>query len=585
MQPAARTSGILRFDIFELDLRAGELYKSGRKAKLQEQPFRILAILLERPGQVITREELQERLWPADTFVDFEHSLNKAIQKLRKALGDEADKPRFIETLPRRGYRFVGSVSENLPGATGQPGTGKIMLVVLPFDNLSGDPEQEYFSDGLTDEMINQLARVHPERLGIIARTSAMKYKRANKGVDQIGRELGVNYILEGGVRRAGERLRITAQLIQVSDQTHLWAESYERDLSDALALQSEVALAIASEIKIKLTPRQQTRLVNTRPLSPAAYEAYLKGRYSWNKRSEEGFRKAIEWLNQAIEIDPDYALAYAGLADGYIGLAEYSLVPPKEGFPRAREAATKALELDDTLAQAQTSLAAVKEHYDWDFGAAETGYRRALGLDPGYAIAHQWYAEFLSKLGRHEDALAEIKRAQELDPLSLIISGIAGECLLYAGRDDEAIEQIKKTLEIDSNFGWGHGALGHVYLRKRTFGEAIGEYQCAIRLSPNINEYVGALGSAFGHAGKSAEARDLLGGLTEQSKRRYVSWVDIAPIYAGLGDQDQAFLCLQRAYDQHDIKLTRVKVEPMFDTLRSDPRFADLLSRIGFTR
>jgi TolB-like protein len=290
----------LRFGLFEADLVSRELYKRGHLVHLQEQPFRILAMLLEQPGEVISREQVQKKLWPEGTFVDFDEGLDTALKKLRQALGDSPQNPIFVETVPRRGYRFIAPVNGVKPAsAWKQPATGKIMLAVLPFDNLSGDREQEYFSDGLTEEMINQLGRLHPERLGVIARTSAMNYKHASKGIDQIGRELGVDYVLEGGVRCAGERLRITAQLIQVSDQTHFWAESYERDLSDALALQSEVALAIASEINVKLTPQQRTRLVNTRPLIPAAYEAYLKGRYSWNRRSEEGFKKSIEYFNQ----------------------------------------------------------------------------------------------------------------------------------------------------------------------------------------------------------------------------------------------------------------------------------------------
>jgi TolB-like protein/Flp pilus assembly protein TadD len=573
----------LRFGLFEADLVSRELYKRGHLVHLQEQPFRILAMLLEQPGEVISREQVQKKLWTKGTFVDFDEGLDTALKKLRQALGDSPQNPIFVETIPRRGYRFIAPVNGVKPAsAWKQPATGKIMLAVLPFDNLSGDREQEYFSDGLTEEMINQLGRLRPERLGVIARTSAMNYKHASKGIDQIGRELGVDYVLEGGVRCAGERLRITAQLIQVTDQTHFWAESYERDLSDALVLQSEVALAIASEINVKLTPQQRTRLVNTRPLIPAAYEAYLKGRYSWNRRSEEGFKKSIEYFNQAIGKDPIYALAYTGLADGYIELAEYSLVPPKEGLPRAREAATIALELDDSLAEAHTSLAAVKELYEWDFGSAETGYRRALGLSSGYATAHQWYAELLSRLGRHEEALAEIRRAQELDPVSLIIDGLVGELLLQAGQEDEAIERLKKTLELDPNFGWGHGALGNVFLRKAKFGEAIAEYQNAMRLTPNINEFAGALGNAFARGGQRAKAQELLDELREQSKRRYVSWVDIAPVCAGLGDKDQAFFSLQRAYDQHDTKLIRVNVEPRFDSLRADPRFSDLLHRIG---
>jgi tetratricopeptide (TPR) repeat protein len=387
---------------------------------------------------------------------------------------------------------------------------------------------------------------------------------------------------VEGSVQRSGDRVRVTAQLIGAPADTHLWAESYDRDLRDILVLQDDVARAISNQIKVKLTPQEQVRLASARPVNPEAHEAYLKGRYYWNKRTEEGFRKAIEYFSEATEKDHNYALAHAGLADSYILLGTYGVLPPKEAYAKAREAATKALELDDTLGEAHNALATVKSDYDWDWPGAEREFRRAIELNPGYATAHQWYGELLSNLGRHEEALAEIKRAQQLDPLSLIINAVSGRNLLFAGRDDLAIEQLRKTLEMDPHFAQAHFFLGWAYVRKGTFAEAIAEFQRAATLSPDITAYKGGLAHAYARAGKSAEARKLLSELKEESKRTYVSWYDFAAIYAGLGEKDQAFTCLERAYEQHVDRLVEAKGDPLFDPLHSDPRFQDLMRRIG---
>src|SRR2546429_412815 len=479
---------LLRFGVFDVDPESGELRKAGVDINLPPQPAKVLVLLATRAGQLITREELRQQIWGKETFVDFEHGLNSCIKQIRAALDDHPESPRYIETRPRRGYRFIapvqevsahavtpGAPSEGLPTtalrirprrysiaivalvlalfATGyfarfasprhavSPGD-KIMLAVLPFENLTGDPRQEYLSDGLTEEMITQLGRMHPERLGVIARTSAMQYKNTQKGMDQIGRELGVAYVLEGSLRRAGDHVRVSAQLIQVRDQTHLWAESYERDLRDILALQNDVAQAIARQIEIKLTPQQQARMARARSIDPRVYEFYSKGRYFWNKRSEEGYRRAIQYFQQAIARDSEYAPAYAGLADAYALLGSMPNVelPRSEAMPRARAAALKALELDDSLAEAHTSLAFVRMHFDWDWPGAEREFVRALQLNPGYATAHHWYAFWLIAQGRAEDALQEIRAAQRLDPLSLIINTGGGEILDYGRRPDEAI-------------------------------------------------------------------------------------------------------------------------------------------------
>ena len=638
--PESPPVSTIRFGPFEVNRCARELRKHGIKIKLSGQPFEVLSLLLERPGGVVTHEELRAKLWQADTFVDFEHGLHAAVNKLREALGDSAERPRYVETLPRRGYRFVAAVQlvagapEVPPAASGEkqpapeqmaagagaapgrwasgrrgatllaiavvlaalgigypslrnwrqpsPATAPRIqsLAVLPLENLSRDPEQEYFADGMTDELITDLAKIGALR--VISRTSVMRYKGTKKSLPEIARELNVDAVVEGTVSRSPGRVHITAQLILARPEKHLWAEGYDRALGDAVALQSELARAIATEIKIKVTPQEQVRLANARPVNPEGHEAYLKGRYYWNKRTEEGFRRSIEYFSEAIEKDPNYALAYAGLADSYILLGEYGLFPPREAYTKAREAATKALALDETLAEAHTALADVKTDYDWDWPGAEHEFRRAIELNPGYATAHQWYGELLSQLGRHEEALAEIKRAQELDPLSLIISTVGGQTLLRMGRDDLAIGQLRKTLEIDPNFAQAHDVLGLTYLRKGAFAEAIAEFQRAITLSPNITLYKAGLGQAYARTGKSSEARKLLYELKQQSKRSYVSWLGLADIYAGLAEKDQAFACVEQAYEQRDANLVQARVDPLLDPLRSDPRFQDLLRRMG---
>src|SRR2546429_1952780 len=479
---------LLRFGVFDVDPESGELRKAGVEINLPPQPAKVLILLATRAGQLVTREELRQEIWGKETFVDFEHGLNSCLRQISAARDAQPEAPRSIETRPRRGYRFIapvqevssrvgtaGALSEGLSSTAQRSGarrfgiaavgvvailiaTGyfaglafprhavlpadKIMLAVLPFENLTGDTRQEYLSDGLTEEMITQLGRMHPEQLGVIARTSAMQYKKTQKGMDQIGRELGVAYVLEGSLRRGGGHVRVSAPPIQVRDQTHLLAESYERDPRDILAVQNDVGAAIARELDLKLTPQQQARMARARSIDPRVYEFYSKGRYFWNKRSEEGYRRAIQYFQQAIARDSEYAPAYAGLADAYALLGSMPNVelPRSEAMPRARAAALKALELDDSLAEAHTSLAFVRMHFDWDWPGAEREFVRALQLNPGYATAHHWYAFWLIAQGRAEDALQEIRAAQRLDPLSLIINTGGGEILDYGRRPDEAI-------------------------------------------------------------------------------------------------------------------------------------------------
>jgi TolB-like protein/DNA-binding winged helix-turn-helix (wHTH) protein len=467
MQDHQHSRGPLRFGVFELDLEAGQLRKHGVRVRLQEQPLQVLAMLVGRKGELVTREELQRRLWPADTFVDFDHGLNKAINKIREALCDATESPRFVETVPRRGYRFLADVNiveesklntglANQPqprpeadergDSTSQPATPKPLalsprwkisalvlflliaslaawelyfrtrlparvirsLAVLPLESLSSDASQDYFADGMTDELISDLGQINALR--VISRTSVMTYKHVRKPLPQIARELQVDAVVEGTVLRSGNKVRVTAQLIEASSDKHLWSQSYEGELRDALALQNKVAKAIADQIQINLNPREQAALKNVKVVNPQAYESYLKGRYFWNKRTADGLKAALTYFNQAIDQDPNYAPAYSGLADTYALLAdwEYGVMTPKEALPKAKAAAMKALELDDTLGEAHNSLAFCLDVYDWNFGSAGKEYRKAIELNPGYATAHQWYASHLIVLGRNGEAIAE---------------------------------------------------------------------------------------------------------------------------------------------------------------------------------
>ena len=622
MEGTRRSSGQIRFGAFEVDLRAGELRRKGLKVKLQEQPFQLLAILLEHRGDVVTREELQKTLWPGDTFVDFDHGLNKAVNKIRQALGDSAENPRFVETLGRRGYRFIADVvivdvaSVELSGKPTAPkrlswpldwkipGLALVFvlailmvrmlhpgshaspnirsLAVLPLESLSDDASQDYFADGMTDELITDLGQIRALR--VVSRTSVMQYKRARKPLPQIARELNVDAVVEGTVLRAGEQVRITAQLIEVSADKHLWAQSYEGDFRDAMALQSKVARAIVEQIQINLNPREEAALKNVRVVSPEAYEAYLKGRYFWNKRTNDGLKKAIDYFNQAIEKDPTYAQAYTGLADSYalLGDWEYGGLAPKEAFPKAEAAATKALQLDDTLGEAHTSLAFCFDLYDWNWDSAEAEFKRAIELNPGYATAHHWYSWHLAVLGRKDEAIAEMREAAALDPLSLIISADLAEVLLVARLYPQSIEQSLSTIAMDPTFAVAHYQLGQAYVQNRMYSDAMTEFQRAIELSGTNTTFTSNLAYVYALAGRRGEALKIL----DYQKNRdhgFSNSAEIALIYVGLGNNDQAMTWLERAYEERFNP--SILARPSFDPLRSDKRFKDLMHRIGLSR
>jgi TolB-like protein/lipoprotein NlpI len=573
MQNSPSSSQTIRFGAFELNLRARELCKQGIKVKLQDQPFQILLMLLENPGQVVTREELRSKLWPADTFVDFDHSLNKAINKLREALGDCAVKPRFIETLARRGYKF-------LPDMTGSPKRIESLLV-LPLENLSRDPEQEYFADGLTEALITKLARI--SALRVLSRTTAMHYKGVRKPSPEIARELQIEGIVEGTVLRSGKRVRISAQLIHAPTDTHLWAESYERDLGNVLALQSEVAQAIAREVQVKLTPQEEAHLAQLRPVNPEAYEAYLKGRYHWNRRRANEFGKAVHYFQQAIARDPTYAGAYAGLADSLSIMGLWGIVPPEEGCGKGKQLALQALEMEPSLAEAHASLAWASFHYDYDFMTAEREFKRSIALNPRFTQAHQWFGFYLAMVGRYEEACTELKQAILLDPCSSIVHWTLGCVYWRARRFDEAIEQHEMALDLDPNSAQWHWGLGLACLDKGLYERAIAALETADNLSPHVPMICGYLGAAYAAVGRQDAAHKILEQLNELSRQRHATAYIFGRIYAALGQKDEAFRWLETAYREHGEWMILLKTEPQFDCLRSEPRFQDLLRRMNF--
>ena len=611
-------TGILQFGVFQLDLNAGELHKAGVKVKLQDQPFRVLAVLVEHAGQVVTRDELRQKVWPSNVYVDFDQGLNNAIKKLREALGDSADSPRLIETVARHGYRFISTVSAvpaSLPqplfplgsrafrnafavGLTAvllavfgywvwhqsakrtAPSSDRVTLAVLPFDNLSGDPEQEFFSDGLTEEMIAQLGKLNPGRLTVIAPSSVAKYKRSTLSVNQIGRELHTDYVIEGSVRRVPDRVRITVHLVQVSDQTDRWAESYDSDVKDILALQDSVARTIANQINITLAPAEASPLATPRSVDPAAYEAYLKGRYFWNKRTAEGMQKAEVYFQQAIDKDSDYGVAYSGLADCNSGLAWHGFASPSETLPRAHAAALKAIEIDPQSAEAHASLGLVLDH-EWDWSGAETEFKRALQLDRRYANAHHWYGDNLSIRGRHDEALLEARKAFDLDPLNLMIGTWLGLRYYLARNYESAIEQGRNTVELDPNFAASHLLLGDAYVQKGFREKGLSELQSAASLSGNNPLYLAQVAVAYASMGRRREALQIVDQLQATSAGRYVSPYGLAQIYAVLNDKEQTFKWLQASYDGRAVWMSYLAVDPVFDGYRSDQQFQYLMRRV----
>jgi TolB-like protein/DNA-binding winged helix-turn-helix (wHTH) protein/Flp pilus assembly protein TadD len=654
---------------FELDLRPRRLRRGCHVLKLERIPLEILILLLEHAGEIVSREKIVARVWGNDVFLDTDNSIRGAIRKVRQALKDDSETPRFIQTVTGRGYRFIAPIispAEEHPTEPPKPeaqvalagtqsfvsepdsraqggsrglmdqkqeqtagqipstetarrrvprrtqrrlvvglssfamvsvlsllalwGRGsrvpavlqrKTVLAVLPFDNLSRDPDQEFFSEGLNDEMIVQVGKLSRERLTVIARSSVAKYKGSKLTAKEIGRELNADYLVQGSVRRSSDRVRITVQLIQAQNQTDLWTESYDRELKDVLAVQDSVVRSIASQIHIALTAEEKARLANSRQIPPDAYLAYLKGRYYWNKRTGDSLQRAEQYFQQAIDSDPAYAAAYSGLADCNSGLAWHGFKAPADALPKAYSAARKAVEIDPQSAEAHASLGLVLSHR-WDWGGAEAEFKRALELDPQYANAHHWYGDHLSIRSRHGEALAEAMHALELDPLNLMISTWVGLRYYMAGDYSHAIDQNRNSVELDPNFAAAHLLLGEDYRGAGLRSEAVNESKKAANLSGDSPLYTAQVAVALAVAGRNDDALRIAHELERASRKRYVSPYGLAQIYAASNKNEDTFRWLQAAYEDHAVWMGYLAVDPIFDRYRSDKRFKDLLRRLG---
>jgi TolB-like protein/Tfp pilus assembly protein PilF len=564
----------MRFGSFELDSTSGELYKEGRKVALPPKALEVLKALLERPGKVVTREGLRARLWAADTFVEFDDSLNHAVRKLRQALGDSPEDPEFIETLPRYGYRLIASRVR----AT-EPGPRIRSLAVLPFANLSDDPQQEYFADGMTDALITDVSTIRAVK--VISRTSVMQYKGAKKPLPQIARELKVDGVIEGSVQRSGGQVRVTVQLIHARTDTHLWAGSYERDFRDVLTLQSEVARAVAREIKAALTSEESTRLASARPVSPAAYEAYLKGQFHWYKLSPGHLDRALSYFQFALEEDPNYALAHVGIANVWLVRADAGFMLPGEAFPKARAAVLKALEIDQALAEAHIALANVMALYDRDWPAGEREFRRAVELNPNNADGHFMYADFLISMKRSEEWADEMQRVLELDPLNPFFQCFYGWHLVYLHQCDDAISHFREALGADPSFSSAHMGLWGAFCRKGMPEDALVEAREFFAVLGD-HEVEDALRRGYAEGGYSRAMHLGAEMLAERSRNCHVPSVRIARLYVHAGENDRAMEWLQRAFEQRETPLMHLGVAWDWDVLRNDPGFRDLLRRIG---
>jgi TolB-like protein/DNA-binding winged helix-turn-helix (wHTH) protein len=657
MPEAALPKTVYRFGLYEVDSRTGELRKQGRSLKLRGRPFDILVLLLGHGGDVISREELRDKLWPADTFVDFDHGLNSAMNRLRDALGDSAENPRFIETLPRRGYRFIAPIDivpvampgaavlpaapeiaapapaiapppavpaeETAPtvleqraqrasaiivsapsrivlllavsalaiavviaalylriGRTPPPGSGKMTLAVLPFENLSTDADQDFFSDGFTEEMIAELGKLDPDHLGVIARTTTRLYKDANKSVGQIRQELGVDYVLEGSIRRAANRIRITAQLVQATDMTNLWAESYDRDVSDVLAIQSEVAMKIARSLTLALK-RPQTE--PGQAASFPAYELCLRAKFFREQATEEGARKAIEYFQRAIALSPTYAPAHAGLADCYrlLGAPGWEVGQPADLLGKAKAGAERALALDPQSSEAHAVLSMVKLDYDWDLQGSEREVLEAIRLNPSSVQAHQYYSSTLTTMGRPDEAIREAHRAMQLDPLSAIAGTSLAIRYWYAGRTDEAVGEFQKTLDTNPEFAVAHWGLAQCYRAKGDPRREIEELQRAVALSGNSAYMRAHLAYGYATSGDRGKAEAIRRELEGEGREHYASPYHAALIAAGLGEREEMIKALERAFVDRSGWMVFLQVEPEFESVRQAPEFVRLLARV----
>lgn len=638
------TSNLYQFGEFTLDPQGRALKRGLEPVALTPKAFDVLLLLVQQTGKIVTKDELMKTVWP-DSFVE-ESNLTQTIFMIRKALGETTDQ-RYILTVQGQGYRFLFPVREaasldseieqplppskavtlppvqsssrqedsrgwrwavigfaallllliaaftlwlrrSRPASAEQP--ARIMLAVLPFENFTGDERQDYFSDGMTEEMISQLGNLDPARLGVIARTSVMHYKRSQASISQIANDLGVQYVIEGSVRRDSERVRITAQLIQIKDQTHLWAREYDRDLGHLLELQKEIAREIANEIEFSLSgrrPIEAARLAAAPAPGEKSYEAYdlyLKGRFFWNKRTT-GFQQAADYFQQAIDKDPKYGQAYAGLADTFSLMSAWYMGPQNELMPKARNAAQRALQLDETLAEAHASLALIKENYDYDWAGSEKEFRRAIQLNPQYATAHQWYAEFLSWQGRFDEAFAESEQARRLDPLSLIITLDHARIFYNSRQYESALRQLRSLLELDPTFHYAEGAMVPCYLQLGRYDEAIDTINRWAARAEGEPWFWAWKAAVYGRSGHAEEARQALAKLEQISRSRTYRTVTLLIAYSGMGDKEQVIELLEKAYAEHSNAVVMIKVDPMYDPVRNDPRFQDLLRHVGLEK
>ena len=626
----------LRFADFEADLRTGELHRGGERVRLPDQSFRILGMLLERPGELVTREELRQKLWAADTFVDFDVGLNSAIRRLRDALGDSADQPRFVETLPRRGYRFIAELApvtnhqpiaavptEITPSAANAEATGTpkphrrqpamfwmavtvavlaavvgvilwqrhnsvlpsstrfTRIVVLPLDNHTGDASQQYLADGITDALITDLTEIRA--LHVSSRMSSSRFRGSQKTLQEITKELQVDVVLGGSVSRAGDRVRVDAQLMSSSGE-NLWAQAYETDVKDILKTQSDIAIAIARQMQIDITAEERNRLTSLRPVNPEAYELYVRGRFLWNKRNPDALRKSVDYFEAAIQKDPNYAAAYAGLADAYNTMAGgvNRLLPPAEAMPKAKAAAERAIALDDNLAEAHRALAFVKTRYDWDFAGAEKEFRRAISLDPGDPEAYMQLGLLVYHMGRQEESCAAIQQAYRLDHLSPNIGRYWMFCLAEQGKDREADAELVRLLDLDPKRLNVELSAAYMHNMRGQVQEAVADLERAAAENPGIIHVQLLLANAYLRAGKVHEAQRILGSALPQAERSGVESFYLAMVYTNMGRKDDAFHWLDVAYKQRDVELLRLVSDVNFEPLRTDPRFANLVNRMG---
>jgi TolB-like protein/DNA-binding winged helix-turn-helix (wHTH) protein/Tfp pilus assembly protein PilF len=620
-----------QFGRFELNLRSYELKRDGQPLRLEKIPMELLIFLVEHHGELISRDQIIDKLWGKRVFLDSEQGINTAIRKVRQVLQDEPEKPQFLETVVGKGYRFVGDVTvrgEEAPlprggrlsppriqagrlrngrfrllwAVTGLLITAAVLWVlwprigralragptgsfrsiaVLPLENLSGDPSQEYFADGITDAVITQLAKLRALR--VISRTSIMQYKNTHKPLPEIASALNVDAVVEGSVSRSSNRVRVTVQLLDARADRHLWAEEYDRDVRDVLSLQSELAHDVAEQIRASMSSDEQSQMKGRGAVEPAAYESYLRGRSYWNQRTPGGLTQAIAHFEHAIELDPGYAEAYSGLADAYTALGYTSFWSPKDSFPKARELASKALQIDPSLAEARTSLAYAKLYYDWDWKGAEEDFQKAIAVNPNYATAHHWYSVLLTARGRYQEASSEIRRAHELDPLSVPISTDIGFELYYARRYDQAITQLRSVLQTSPKFPLAHLWLGRAYEQKGMYGEAITEFEEAETALKDWPVIIAAAGHAYAAWGHKSDAAASLHRMNELTKEEYVTPYGVALIYAGLNDKDLAVRWLENAYEDKSHWLVWLNLDPRFDNVRSDGRFEELLERMKF--